>query len=142
MQKSTVYVSMKDENEIGCSYAIVEKEAKSVIIIFKDTECAIYDYDALKKDDYKYLLLKHYDNTQSAYKDFMKLIGKMCKKSEESKYFKNHIDEDNWMIFKSDIEEHMVSEEEKAIYLSRKNDFIKFIIDNKNNFNNIIKKTS
>lgn len=136
MEKSIVYISMKDKNDIECSYAIIEKEKKNAIIIFKDLECAIYDYDALLRDDfdYKYLLLKHYDNTTKAYKDFMKLIGKMCKKSIECKYFKNPIDEDNWMIFEDDTNEHMISEEEKSTYLDRKNSLTKFIRDNKVKF--------
>ena len=33
MEKSTVYVNMNDE-EFDCSYAIVDKDEKSVIIIF------------------------------------------------------------------------------------------------------------
>ena len=136
MQKSIVYVSMKDDNDIGCSYAIIEKEAKSAIIIFKDFECAIYDYDALIKDDfdYKYLLLKHYENSTKAYKDFLKLIGKMCKKGVEGKYFKNHIDEDNWMIFNDDTNEHMILEEEKSAYLERKNSLTEFVKNNKDKF--------
>ena len=136
MQKSIVYVSMKDSNDIECSYAIIEKTGKSVIIIFKDLECAIYDYDALLKKDfnYKYLLLKHYKNTTKAYKDFMKLIGKMCKKSVECKYFKNPIDEDNWMIFEDDTNEHMILDEEQSLYLERKNSLTEFIKDNKDKF--------
>ena len=61
MQRSIVYVSMMDRNDVGCSYAIIDKDGKNAIIVFKDLECAIYDYDALLKDDfdYKYLLLKH-----------------------------------------------------------------------------------
>jgi hypothetical protein len=39
--------------------------------------------------DLSYLLLKHYDSDSSAYRDFLKLIGKMCKKSGDSKYFWN-----------------------------------------------------
>ena len=136
MEKSTVYVSMNDRNDVGCSYAIIEKDYKNAIIIFKDLECAIYDYDALIKDDfnYKYLLLKHYENTTKAYKDFMKLIGKMCKKSAGCKYFKNPIDEDNWMVFNDDTNEHMILEEEKSIYLDRKNKLTEFIKNNKNKF--------
>ena len=133
MEKSIVYVSMSDKNGLGCSYAIIDKGEKSVVIIFKDLECAIYDYDSLMNDnsESKYLLLKHYDDSTLAYKDFMKLIGKMCKKSVEGKYFKNHIEEDNWMIFSDDNNEHMILEEEKNEYLLRKNIFIEFIKNNR-----------
>lgn len=136
MEKSIVYVSMIDKNDFGCNYAIIEKEGKSAIIIFRNLECAIYDYDELLKDDfnYKYLLLKHYENTTKAYKDFLKLVGKMCKKSVEGKYFKNKIVEDNWMIFEDDTNEHMILEEEKDLYLDRKNDLTEFIKNNKDKF--------
>ena len=136
MEKSTVYVSMNDTNDIGSSYAIIEKDDKNAIIIFKDLEVGIFDYDALLKDnyDYRYLLLKHYENTTKAYKDFMKLIGKMCKKSAECKYFKNPIDEDNWMIFNDDTNEHMILEEEKEEYIDRKNKLTEFIKENREKF--------
>ncbi len=136
MEKSVVYVSMKDRNDADCSFAIIEKEDKRAFIIFKDLECAIYDYDALLRDDfdYKYLLLKHYENTTKAYKDFMKLIGKMCKKSVNCKYFKNPIEEDNWMIFNDDTNEHMILEEEKKVYVDRKNSLTEFIRNNKDKF--------
>lgn len=127
---------MNDKNELGCSYAIVDKGEKSVIIIFKDLECAIYDYEFFQtKDfDYKYLLLKHYEDATSAYKDFMKLIGKMCKKSIDSKYFKNHIIEDNRIIFYDDKNEHMIIGERKDEYLTRKTNLNEFIKNNKNIF--------
>ena len=136
MEKSTVYVSMDNHNEIGCSYAIINKGEKNVIIIFKDLECVIYDYDSFLMDnfDFNYLLLKHYENSTKAYKDFMKLIGKMCKKSINCKYFKNHIEEDNWMIFNDDVNEHMILEEEKDKYLTRKNNLTKFVKNNKDKF--------
>ena len=134
MEKSTVYVSMNNE-EFECSYAIVDKGEKNIIIIFKDLECVIYDYEAFKLDDfdYKYLLLKQYNDSTSAYKDFMKLIGKMCKKSIESKYFKNHISEDNWMIY-ADNESHMILDSEKKVFISRKEEFANFIKNNKDKF--------
>ena len=136
MEKSTVYVSMNDTNDIGSSYAIIEKDDKNAIIIFKDLEVGIFDYDALLKDnyDYRYLLLKHYESTTKAYKDFLKLIGKMCKKSVNCKYYKNPIIEDNWMIFNDDTNEHMITEEEIGNYLTRKNSFIEYIKNNKNKF--------
>ena len=133
MEKSTVYIST-DDNDIKCSYAIIDKGEKSVVIILKELECAIYDYDYLLKNNFKYLLLKHYDSSTKAYKDFMKLIGKMCKKNIESKYFKNHIDEDNWMIFDDNENEHMILDNEKDKYLVRKNNFIEFIKNNKSKF--------
>ena len=57
MEKSIVYVSMEENNDKECSYAIVDKGEKSVIIIFKDLECAVYDYEFFKTNefDYKYL---------------------------------------------------------------------------------------
>ena len=135
MEKSTVYVSMNNE-EFEYSYAIVDKGEKSIIIIFKDLECVIYDYEEFKLDefDYKYLLLKQYNDSTSAYKDFMKLIGKMCKKSIESKYFKNHIVEDNRIIFTDDTKEKMLDENKNDEYLNRKNKLTEFIKNNKDKF--------
>ena len=133
MEKSTVYVSMRDNNDLDCSYAIIDKEIKSVIIIFKDLEVAIYDYEDFKKDSFnnKYLLLKHYSSSSVAYKDFMKLIGKMCKKSSDSKYFNNHIDEDNHMVFYDDEHEEMITNSD---YDTRVNDLKDYIYNNKNKF--------
>lgn len=133
MEKSIVYVSMEENNDKECSYAIVDKGEKSVIIIFKDLECAVYDYEFFKTNefDYKYLLLKHYEDSTAAYKDFMKLIGKMCKKSINSKYFKNHVIEDNRIVFYDDTNEHMIIGERKDEYLTRKDNLTDFIKNNK-----------
>ncbi len=91
MEKSIVYISMRDDNNLDCSYSIIQKEELKIIIILKDSECGIFDYHELKdKKLYHYLLLKHYQDDESAYKDFLKLVGKMCKKSRDSKYFLNH----------------------------------------------------
>ena len=83
---------------------------------------------------FEYLLLKQYYDNESAYKDFLKLIGKMCKKNKSSKYFLNHRIEDNRMIHNNSENEHMISLEEKSIYNDRYIIFEKFIIDNIDNF--------
>lgn len=132
MEKSIVYVSMQENNNLKCSFAIVEKATKSVIIVFKDLECVIYDYEDFQKEnfDYKYLLLKHYQDEIMAYKDFMKLIGKMCKKSIDSKYFNNHINEDNNIMFINDKKEYMIKDNQLLKY-----NFLKeFIKKNKSKF--------
>lgn len=132
MEKSIVYVSMQENNNLECSFAIVEKATKSVIIVFKDLECVIYDYEDFQKEnfDYKYLLLKHYQDEIMAYKDFMKLIGKMCKKSIDSKYFNNHINEDNNIMFINDKKEYMIKDNQLLKY-----NFLKeFIKKNKSKF--------
>ena len=134
MEKSIVYVSMRDDN-IGCSYSIIQKDELKVIIILKDLECGIFDYNKLKCNrEFKYLLLKQYHDTESAYKDFLKLIGKMCKKAKSSKYFSNHKIEDNRMIYNNSKSEHMISSEEKNIYNDRYIIFEKFVLDNIDNF--------
>lgn len=132
MEKSIVYVSMQENNNLECSFAIVEKATKSVIIVFKDLECVIYDYKDFQKEnfDYKYLLLKHYQDEIMAYKDFMKLIGKMCKKSIDSKYFNNHINEDNNIMFINDKKEYMIKDNQLLKY----NFLKKFIKKNKSKF--------
>lgn len=136
MIESIVRVSMRDDNDLNCSYAIISKDCVSVIVVLKDSECAIFDYNRLKKEDavYEYLLLKHYSSDSCAYKDFLKLLGKMCKKDGNSKYFHNHIKEDNRMVVLEPEGGHMISEEEKAIYEDRYLAFEKFILQNKKCF--------
>ena len=130
MEKSIVYVSMRDENNLDCSYSIVQKDDLKIIIVLRDLECGIFDYNELKKNKtFKYLLLKQYQDAESAYKDFLKLIGKMCKKSKESKYFLNHKNEDNRMIYNNLKSEHMIDGDEKNNYNERYNEFEKFIIE-------------
>lgn len=117
MTESLVQISMKDENNLNCSYAIVTKDTISVILIWKDLECGIFDYDALKKSSCaSYLLLKHYYKSSYAKKDFYKLIGKMCKKHKDSKYFANRIIEDNRIVLDEFNHEHERNEEEKIIF--------------------------
>ena len=57
MIESMVSVSMRDQNNLGCSYAIISKSGIRVIVILKDSECAIFDYERLKGSDFHYLLL-------------------------------------------------------------------------------------
>jgi len=130
MNESTVKISMKNENQLDCSYAIITKDLSSVIIILRNRECGIFDYSEINegKSDCKYLLLKHYDSEETAYKDFLKLIGKMCKKSKESKYFGVHKNEDNRMVADS-FGERMINEDDKCVYESRYNEFIDCIIN-------------
>ena len=131
MEKSVVYVSTRDDNNINCTYSIVQKDELEIIIILKDLECAIFDYNQLKQEKkFKYLLLKHYEDSESAYKDFLKLIGKMCKKSKSSKYFSNHRIEDNRMIHNNFKSEYMIRPEERNEYNDRYIIFEKFIIEN------------
>ncbi len=124
MEKSIVYVSMRDDNDLDCSYSIVQKEELRIIIVLRNSELGVFDYEELKENqDFNYLLLKHYPDDETAYKDFMKIIGKMCKKPKKSKYFLNHKDEDNRMIYVDLKTEHMITEEEKEEYNDR---FVKF----------------
>ena len=80
MTESTVHVSMRAENGLGCSYAVVCKANHAVLILLRDAECAVFD---LLQPDSRYLLLKHYADAALAYTDFLKLIGKMCKKQPD-----------------------------------------------------------
>ena len=41
MEKSIVYISMRDDNNIDCSYSIVQKDELKVIIVLKDVEFLI-----------------------------------------------------------------------------------------------------
>ena len=132
MNISLVQTSMKDENELECNLARIKKDNSVVVIVNRDCELAIYDYLSFinDSDGEKYLLLKHYENTTHAYKDFLKLIGKMCKKPLDSKYFMKHIDEDNRMVFEDYEHEHMITKQEKEQYKDRYDKFVSFIGNN------------
>ena len=120
MEKSIVTISTRDDNFLDCSFAIVEKENLKIIIILRNSECGIFDYHELKDEkNYHYLLLKHYQDDESAYKDFLKLIGKMCKKTIDSKYFLNHKEEDNRIVYIDYKNEHMIEDDEKNDYDER-----------------------
>ncbi|MBE5940537.1 MAG: hypothetical protein E7266_09095 [Lachnospiraceae bacterium] len=133
MNESIVKISMKDENQLDCSYAIITKDLSGVVIVLRKMECGIFDYSELRerRNNFKYLLLKHYDSEKAAYKDFLKLIGKMCTKSKESKYFGVHINEDNRMIADS-FGARMINEDEKDVYESRYIEFLNCIVKVKN----------
>ena len=134
MEKSIVYISMRDDNNIDCSYSIVQKDELKVIIVLKDLECAIFDYNNLKNEKkFKYLFLKQYYDNESAYKDFFKLIGKMCKKQNRVNIFQ--------IIELKIIEWYMIILRmsiwlvlRKKIYNDRYIIFKKFVIDNIDNF--------
>ena len=123
MTESTVSISMRAENGLDCSYAIVRKSDHAVLILLRDAECAIFGHDAPES---RYLLLKHYPSDRSALKDFYKLIGKMCAKPENSKYFGTRKDEDNRMVVLSNGSEHMLQPGEAGIYAQRLHAFLAF----------------
>lgn len=124
---------MRDDNSYNCSYAIITKEKnkiqKSIIIILKDLECGVFDYDKFKStEELRFLLLKQYDNNDYALKDFYKIVGKMCHKSIDSKYFLNHIEEYNRIKFVDFQTETMIdfNNNDEKLFL-RYNSFLKFI---------------
>lgn len=124
---------MRDDNSYNCSYAIITKEKnkiqKSIIIILKDLECGVFDYDKFKStEELRFLLLKQYDNNDYALKDFYKIVGKMCHKSIDSKYFLNHIEEYNRIKFVDFQSETMIdfNNNDEKLFL-RYNSFLKFI---------------
>jgi len=130
MTESVVKVSMIEDNSLDCSYSIISKDNMNIIIVFKDLECGILDFDDLKESKvFKYLLLKHYTSSSTAYTDFLKLIGKMCKKEKSSKYFINHKDEDNRMVVYESGEE-MISQEDKVILQERYESFKEHVLKN------------
>lgn len=116
MTNSTVRISMRAENDLGCSYAAVEKGSHAVLILLRDAECAVFDLHAPES---RYLLLKHYPDDRAALHDFYKLIGKMCAKQADSKYFGTRKDEDNRMLVCPDGSEHMLLPAEVPLYAER-----------------------
>lgn len=130
MTESVVKVSMIEDNSLECSYSIISKDSMNIIIVFKDLECGILDFDDLKGSKvFKYLLLKHYVSSSAAYTDFLKLIGKMCKKDKSSKYFSNHKKEDNRMVV-SESGEEMISQEDKVLLQGRYEAFKELVLRN------------
>jgi hypothetical protein len=132
MNISLVQTLMKDENELDCNIARIKKDDNVIIIINKENDTAIYDYLSFinNLNANNYLLFKHYENPTYAYKDFLKLIGKMCKKQKSSKYFMNHIEEDNRIVFEDFENEHMITKMERDTYKERFNKFISFVESN------------
>lgn len=118
MMNSNVQVSMRDDNGLNCSYAVIRKEGSAVLLLLKDAECAVFDLHTWQKE-WHYLLFKHYDSGRAACRDFYKLIGKMCAKSPDSKYFGQHRDEDNRMAAFQDGQEHMLTSDELPAYAER-----------------------
>lgn len=140
MENSVVHISMRNENNYDCSYAIIEKEKnntqKSVIVILKDLECGVFDYNEFKNTkELRFLLLKQYDNSDYALKDFYKIVGKMCHKNIESKYFLNHKEEYNRIKFIDFQNETMDFDYNDAILFSRYNSFLEFIEKIRTNIN-------
>lgn len=122
MTDSTVRISMRADNGLGCSYATVSKGEYSALILLREAECAVFDLHA---PDSRYLLLKHYPNDRAALADFYKLIGKMCAKRPDSKYFGSRKAEDNRMVVSADGE-HMCTAAEAAEHAARLAEFLAF----------------
>lgn len=123
MTESSVRISMRAENTLDYSCAIVSKGGHAVLILLRDAECAVFDRDDPQS---RYLLLKHYPSDRSALTDFYKLIGKMCAKPESSKYFGSRRDEDNRMVVLNDGSEHMLQAGEAEAYAQRLHAFLAF----------------
>lgn len=123
MTESNVRVSMRADNGLGCSFAVVDKGSAAVLILLRDAECAVFDLHA---PDSRYLLLKHYPDGGVALRDFYKLIGKMCAKPADSKYFGTRKNEDNRMVVAADGQEHMLRPDEALAYAARLTEFLSF----------------
>lgn len=123
MTANYVHVSMRADNSLDCSYATVCKAGHAVLILLRDAECAVFD---LSKPDSHYLLLKHYPDDHTALADFYKLIGKMCAKQADSKYFGTRKAEDNRMVVTADGEYMLTDAHE---YDARLTAFLAFALD-------------
>ena len=79
-----------DPNELDL--AIIHKECGKGVIIGKlKTEVIIVDIElinAYNGDEVTVLNYKNFSNTNEAYDKMMRWIGKLCKKSTESRYFR------------------------------------------------------
>ncbi|RKJ41417.1 hypothetical protein D7X94_03765 [Acutalibacter sp. 1XD8-33] len=125
-------VRMEENQALDAAYAVVEKGPAGVLLVLKDRECGIFDCTAMNSDQFQYLLLKHYDTPSRAYEDFLKLVGKMCKKREDSKYFGAHLPEDNRMV-RTAQGEHGITWEERSVYEERFAAFRRFVAGERSN---------
>lgn len=125
-------VRMEENQALDAAYAVVEKGPAGVLLVLKDRECGIFDCAAMNSDQFQYLLLKHYDTPSRAYEDFLKLVGKMCKKREDSKYFGAHLPEDNRMV-RTAQGEHGITREERSVYEERFAAFRRFVAGERSN---------
>ena len=125
-------VRMEENQALDAAYAVVEKGPAGVLLVLKDRECGIFDCTAMNSDQFQYLFLKHYDTPSRAYEDFLKLVGKMCKKREDSKYFGAHLPEDNRMV-RTAQGEHGITREERSVYEERFAAFRRFVAGERSN---------
>ncbi len=125
-------VRMEENQALDAAYAMVEKGPAGVLLVLKDRECGIFDCTAMNSDQFQYLFLKHYDTPSRAYEDFLKLVGKMCKKREDSKYFGAHLPEDNRMV-RTAQGEHGITREERSVYEERFAAFRRFVAGERSN---------
>lgn len=123
MTESNVHISMRADNGLGCSFAVVDKGSAAVLILLREAECAVFDLHAPES---RYLLLKHYPDDRKALRDFYKLIGKMCAKPSDSKYFGTRKAEDNRMVVTADGQEHMLLPDEAPAFAARLEAFLAF----------------
>lgn len=93
MSEANVRVSMRADNGLGCSFAVVDKGSAAVLILLRD---------------------------------FYKLIGKMCAKPADSKYFGTRMNEGNRMVVCPDGKEHMLRPDEAPAFAARVAEFLSF----------------
>ena len=127
MENSDVSVSQRGENHLDCRYAIVRKAAAAVLVVVRNADCSIFDTTDLQHSNVRYLLLKHYPSADMAYRDFLKLIGKMCTKRADSKYFGKHLPEDNWMLVDKSGRDRMICPDERAMFDDRRQELMSYI---------------
>lgn len=114
---------------MDCSYVIVQKGAYSITIVLRCKECAIFDsFELMRSENCHYLLLKQYTSEQQAYRDFLRLIGKMCIKKDNSKYFAEHLEEDNRIYVAANDQETMSRPSDTTALDIRLTDFMAYII--------------
>lgn len=91
-----------------CTCALIRKGSHAALLVHRERECAVLDPAALAAGQTGYLLLKHYHSQEAAWRDFLRLMGKLCTKRPDSKYFGTRIPEDNRMIVRPDGSEAML----------------------------------
>lgn len=95
--------------------AIIEKNRDKLYIILSNNIVVMAKKNIKVKNINFIPYCAVYDNTEDAYKKWLHLIGKMCKKSSTSKYFKNPILDEHFVNGDGNINKDEYRDEIEAL---------------------------
>lgn len=75
----------------GDDIATVQKYMSPTILVMKYNNMVFISDPTVRVNDQPFVaLFKYYTTAEEAYNKWLYLVGKMCKKNSDSKYFNNH----------------------------------------------------